>query len=67
MLCSGGTIEHAVAVRSPLDVAQPAGSVGEALQVGVEGDRIIAGITWEEVCLMMTAAAGICFGSEPIP
>lgn len=45
VLGSGGAVEDPVAVRSPLDVAQPARPVGVAHQVGVESDRVIAGIT----------------------
>lgn len=45
VLCCGGTIQHAIAVLSPLDVAQPARPVRVAIQVGVESDRVIAGIT----------------------
>lgn len=47
MLCHGGPIEDAVAVGGPLDVAQPAGPVRVAHQVGVERDRVVAGITCE--------------------
>lgn len=40
-----GAIQHAVAMRRPLDVAQPAGPVGVPLQVGVEGDGVVASVT----------------------
>lgn len=52
MLCGGGAVEHAVAVWRPLDVAQPARPVGVAHQVGVESDRVIAGLTCRHSCLM---------------
>lgn len=52
MLCGGGAVEHSVAVRSPLDVAQPAWPVGVAHQVGIERDRVIAGITCGQSGLM---------------
>lgn len=53
VLCSGGAVEHPVAVWSPLDVAQPAGPVGVAHQVGVESDRVIAGVTCRRSSLMI--------------
>lgn len=44
MLRGWGTIQHSIAVWSPLDVAQPPGPVGIAHQVGVESDGVVAGI-----------------------
>lgn len=55
MLWGGGTIEHAVAVRCPLDVAQPAWPVRVAHEVGVECDWIIAGIACRWSSLMRRA------------
>lgn len=52
MLCSGGAIEHSVAMRGPLDVAQPTWPVRVAHQVGVECYRVIAGITCKQSRLM---------------
>lgn len=65
MLCSGGAIQHSIAVWGPLDVAQPTWPVGVAHQVGVESDRVIAGITCEQNCLMRGDPM-IRYGSEPI-
>lgn len=65
MLCSGGAIQHSVAVWGPLDVAQPTRPVGVAHQVGVESDRVIAGITCRQNCFMRDGPM-ICYGSEPI-
>lgn len=58
MLCGGGAVQDAVAVRGPLDVAQPARPVGVAHQVGVESDGIIAGITCGRNCLMRVGMGG---------
>ncbi len=65
MFCSGGAVEHAVAVRRPLDVAQPAGPVRVAHQVGVECDWVVAGITCRQSCLMRGDPV-IRYGSETI-
>lgn len=52
VLCGRGAVQHPVAVLGPLDVAQPARPVGVAHQVGVESDRVVAGITCRKSCLM---------------
>ena len=52
MLSSGGTIEHSITIRGPLDVPQPSWPVGVAHQVCVEGYRVIAGITCRQSSLM---------------
>lgn len=46
MLCSRRAVQHPITVRRSLDVAKPARPVGVAHQVGVESDRIIAGVTY---------------------
>lgn len=45
MFSGWGTVKHSVAVRGPLYVTQPPWPVRVALQVGVEGDGIIARVT----------------------
>lgn len=45
VLGHGGAVEDAVAVGGPLDVAQPAGPVRVAHQVGAERDGVVAGVT----------------------
>lgn len=61
MLCHGGAIEDAVTVGGPLDVAQPAWPVRVAHQVGVKGDRVIAGITYEQNAQLKTDDGTRCF------
>lgn len=53
MLSHGGAIQDAVAVGGPLDVAQPAGPVRVAHQVGAERDGVIAGVACAQRCLAM--------------
>ena len=49
IVCSGRSVEHAVTVRRPLDVTQPARPVWVTHQVGVESDRVIDGIACREL------------------
>lgn len=58
MIAGRGAVQHAVAVRRPLDVAQPAGPVRVPLQVGVEGDGVAAGVA----CKTDTHNCGGCGG-----
>lgn len=64
MLGGRGAVQHAIAVRGPLDVAEPAGPVRVALQVGVEGDGVVAGVT----CMIETQTSERCWAAPgPTP
>lgn len=58
MFRHGRAVQYAIAVGGPLDVAQPARPVRVAHQVGIKRDRVVAGITYKQNCLMRRRRVG---------